>query len=168
MSLTLRSVQADDEDFLFALYCSARADEVVAWGWDDAQREAFLRMQFRAQQQHYQTLATPAERRIVCRDDRPIGWIATVQEPHALRLADIALLAAERNQGIGTALIRELLAEAARIGVPVQLQVLRHNRAVRLYQRLGFTAVDDNGVYLAMERRPEVDSSAGIAGARPV
>lgn len=155
MSITLRPAQADDEDFLFELYCDTRADEMAAWGWEAAQREAFLRMQFRAQQQHYQRLATPAERQIVSRDARPIGWIATVQEQQTLRLADIALLAAERNQGIGTALIREVLAAAARIGALVQLQVLRHNRAIRLYQRLGFTIVGDNGVYLAMEWRPD-------------
>ena len=158
MSITLRPVQADDQDFLFELYCDTRADEMAAWGWDAAQREVFLRMQFRAQQQHYQRLATPAERQIVCRDARPIGWIAIIQEQHALRLADIALLAAERNQGIGTALIREVLATAARVGAPVQLQVLRHNRAIRLYQRLGFTTIGDDGVYLAMEWRSGDDA----------
>jgi ribosomal protein S18 acetylase RimI-like enzyme len=154
MSITLRPAQADDDDFLFELYCDTRADELAAWGWEAAQREAFLRMQFRAQQQHYQMLATLAEPRIVCRDGRPIGWLVTVREQHVLRLADIALLAAERDQGIGTALIREVLVAAAEDGIAVQLQVLRNNRAIRLYQRLGFIAIDDNGVYLAMEWRP--------------
>lgn len=166
MSITLRPAQADDEGFLFDLYCDSRADDMAAWGWDAQQREAFLRMQFRAQQQHYQMLAVPAERRIVCRDGRPIGWIATVEEQHALRLADIALIATERNRGIGTALIRELLAAAARNGAPVQLQVLPHNRAVRLYQRLGFTTTDDSGVYLTMEWRPDGGSGAGAHDAR--
>jgi ribosomal protein S18 acetylase RimI-like enzyme len=162
MSITLRPIQADDEDFLFALYCSTRADEMAAWGWDEAQRAAFLRMQFRAQQQHYQVLATPAERQIVCRDGHSIGWLATVQEEYILRLADIALIAAERNQGIGTALIRQVLEAAAQTGATVQLQVLRHNRAIRLYQRLGFAVTGDNGVYLTMERRPSALSARGM------
>ena len=44
MPVTLRPLHADDELFLFALYCSTRADEIAAWGWEPAQREAFLQM----------------------------------------------------------------------------------------------------------------------------
>jgi ribosomal protein S18 acetylase RimI-like enzyme len=154
MPVTLRPARADDEPFLFALYGSTRADEMAAWGWEPAQRDAFLQMQFRAQRRQYEALPAPAEQRIICRDDRPIGWIATIDDQQALRLADIALLPEERNHGIGTALIQGLLDQAAGAGRPVQLHVLRTNRAIRLYQRLGFTIIGDDGIRLLMERRP--------------
>src|SRR5262245_24014367 len=46
MCLVLRPVAPGDEDFLFEVYVSTRADEVGAWGWDLDQQHGFLRMQF--------------------------------------------------------------------------------------------------------------------------
>ena len=48
VGVTLRPACADDEGFLLALYASTRQDEMAAWGWDAAQQEMFLRMQFLA------------------------------------------------------------------------------------------------------------------------
>jgi GNAT superfamily N-acetyltransferase len=154
MAISLRPVQASDEAFLFELYCSTREDEVAAWGWSDAQRDAFLQMQFRAQRQHYRGLAAPVSQSIVCRDLQPIGWMAVITEQDCVHLAEIALLPDERNHGIGTALISGVLGEARSRGAPVQLRVLRNNRACRLYERLGFLIMADNGIHLSMEWRP--------------
>jgi ribosomal protein S18 acetylase RimI-like enzyme len=151
MPVTLRPTDTNDEAFLFTLYCSTREEEIAAWGWSDIQRETFLRMQFQAQRRHYQTLAVPAEQSIVCCEGQPIGWIVTIHDRQTLRLAEIALLPEQRNSGIGTALIQELLTAAARTGSVVQLHVLRSNRVISLYQRLGFRAVADDGLYLQME-----------------
>ena len=38
-TVRVRPMRADDEPFLFALYCSTRADEIATWGWEPAQRE---------------------------------------------------------------------------------------------------------------------------------
>ncbi len=157
MAITLRPLGDQDQPFLFELYCDSRADEMAAWGWSDAQRQAFLEMQFRAQRRHYDALGLAAQQSIVCRDDRPIGWLAVVRDTHAVRLADIALFASERNQGIGSTVIAEIQAEAFAARQPVQLQVDRTNRAARLYYRLGFRVVDDNHVYLTMEWTPAVN-----------
>lgn len=153
-AVSLRPVQESDDAFLLELYCSTREEETAAWGWSDAQRDAFLLMQFRAQRQHYRDLGVPAAQHIVCRDLRPVGWMAVIADHHCLRLADIALLPAERNRGVGAILIGGVLDEASAKGVPVQLRVLRSNRARRLYERLGFTIVADNGLHLSMEWRP--------------
>jgi ribosomal protein S18 acetylase RimI-like enzyme len=157
MSITLRSATADDEAFLFELYCSTREEEIAAWGWNTAQREAFLRMQFQAQRRHYRMLDAPAEQMIVCHDGRPIGWIATIRSGQILRLADIALMPEQRNTGIGTALIQDLLAAAGGTNSVVQLHVLHNNRVINLYQRLGFRLVADEGMYLQMEWRPDTE-----------
>jgi ribosomal protein S18 acetylase RimI-like enzyme len=151
MPVTLRPADPSDEPFLFTLYCSTREEELASWGWNDAQREAFLRMQFNARQQHYRRLDAPAEQYIICREGRPIGWLATIHDQRALWLADIALLPHQRNNSIGTALIQDLLATAANAGTVVRLHVLHGNRAIRLYQRLGFRIIDDTGLHIEME-----------------
>jgi ribosomal protein S18 acetylase RimI-like enzyme len=157
MPVTLRPVCADDEAFLFTLYCSVRADEMAVWGWGTAQREAFLHMQFRAQRQHYQTLGVAADQCIICRDERPIGWIATINDDQTVWLADIALLPEQRNSGIGTALIGDMLAAATKAGRVVQLHVLHSNRALGLYQRLGFRIIADDGLHYHMEWRSSAE-----------
>jgi GNAT superfamily N-acetyltransferase len=79
----------------------------------------------------------------------PLGWTAAQQE------AILRLLAAYRQAGIGTAILQDLLAEAARAGMPFRLHVTKLNPARRLYERLGFTTLVDNGVYLFMEWSPD-------------
>lgn len=149
--------RAEDEGFLFELYADTRQDEMDAWGWGPAPRDAFLRMQFTARQRAYAEQYPQAEGRIVLRAGRPIGRTLVDRAAAEIRLVDIALLAGQRNTGIGTVLLNDLLAEAVASERPVRLDVLKASRAVRLYERLGFALTGDSGVYLTMEwrRRPE-------------
>jgi GNAT superfamily N-acetyltransferase len=157
--LTLRPAQPDDEPFLYRLYCSTRQDEMDAWGWGAAQREAFLQLQFRAQRRHYETQATPADHQVICQDGSPIGQMIVIRKAEEILLADIALLPSHRNAGIGTSLIKGVLSEAAQAGKPVLLHVLIGSPAQRLYERLGFASIGNNGLHILMERKPAVGIS---------
>ncbi|HEX5502328.1 MAG TPA: GNAT family N-acetyltransferase [Thermomicrobiales bacterium] len=161
MSVTLRPARPDDGAFLRALYAATRADELAAWGWDAARRDAFLAMQFQAQRRHYEAAWPHAEHRIVCLAGRPIGRLLVAREPGEIRLVDIALLPECRGAGIGAGLIGGLLDEGARAGLPVRLHVARENRARRLYERLGFVVVSgDHEPYLLMERPAPLSSAS--------
>jgi GNAT superfamily N-acetyltransferase len=100
--------------------------------------------------EHYQD----AEFLIILKGRQPIGrlYIDRMADEH--RLMDIALLPAYRGQGIGGALIGAVLAEAATAGKPVRLHVEKFNRVRAFYVRLGFTLVEDRGVYDFMEWWP--------------
>lgn len=152
MSFDLRPCSPDDQGFLFRLYCDTRADELSSFGWTEAQQEAFLRMQFNAQQSWYATAYAGADHKIILAEGRPVGRILVFREPGANRLVDIALLSEFRGQGIGTQLLRDLLDKSAEQGLPVRLQVLKSNRAQNLYQRLGFVETGDDGMYYQMEK----------------
>jgi ribosomal protein S18 acetylase RimI-like enzyme len=155
VSVTLRAARADDESFLLALYGSTRQDEMAAWGWDAAQQEMFLRMQFLALQQRYAAEREHSEHRIILRDGVPVGRILVIRSADEIRLADIALLPEHRRSGIGSALIGDLQEEAARTGLPVRLHVTRDNRAAQLYERLGFVVCGDTGSHFKMEWLPQ-------------
>jgi ribosomal protein S18 acetylase RimI-like enzyme len=149
--MSLRAATPDDNDFLLAVFASTRGDELAGLAWDPKQAEAFIRMQCSAQQQNYRASYPAAENKIIFIGDRRIGRMLVERSAGALLLVDIAVLPEYRNAGIGTALLQGLLSEAAGAAKPVRLHVLNHNPAVRLYERLGFSRVADDGVYLEMQ-----------------
>lgn len=150
-SVSLRAATPADNDFLLAVFAGTRSDELAGLAWDPKQSQDFIRMQFSAQQQHYSDSYPAAENNIILDADRRIGRMLVERSADAFLLVDIAVLPEHRNTGIGTALLRGLLSEAAGAAKPVRLHVLSYNRAVRLYERLGFTRVADDGVYLEMK-----------------
>ena len=62
-----------------------------------------------------------------------------------LFLANVYLLPEFQNRGVGSMVVRGLMAEARDLGVPLTLNVLRNNPdARRLYERLGLHMVGEN------------------------
>ena len=71
-----------------------------------------------------------------------------------LLLIDIALSPEYRGLGVGIDLLENLLAEANAASKPVRLHVETSNRAFALYQRLGFTPLQVQGIRRLMEWSP--------------
>ena len=155
--VTLRSVCADDEAFLLQVYTSTRLDELASAAWDEAQREAFLRLQFAAQQRHYETHFPEADHQLILLGDRPIGRLYVARNTDEVRILDIALLPEHRSSGVGSSIIKEILAEAAKAEKPVRIYVESFNPSLRLFERLGFSPVQDIGTHLLMEWRSPVN-----------
>lgn len=152
MPVSLRPVQADDEGFLYDLYAATRAGELAQWGWDAAQQDAFLRLQFRAHEQHYARALPHADQQIVVRDGASVGRLIVARNDRDIVLADIALLPAARNAGLGTRLIAAVLTEAAATARPVRLHVAIGNPALRLYRRMGFVVLAETATHYFMEK----------------
>jgi ribosomal protein S18 acetylase RimI-like enzyme len=151
-TVQLRPERLDDRQFLFDLYASTRAGELDRTGWDEAKKHAFLQMQFEAQHTHYSTYFSDASFDVVEVDGRPIGRLYVYRRPTEVTIMDITLLPDRRNAGIGTALLRSILDEAGSSGAVVTLHVERWNPAKRLYDRLGFVEVSDDGLHVTMRR----------------
>lgn len=126
--------------------------DLVSWG--PGERDAFIDQQFEAQERDYRGRYPPEAFLVVERGGTAIGRLYRWAGATDLNLIDIALLPEFRNQGIGTALIRVLMAEADADGVAMTLYVERFNPALRLYARLGFQLVEDQGIYLSLRRPP--------------
>jgi ribosomal protein S18 acetylase RimI-like enzyme len=136
------------------VYASTRAEELAVVPWDDAQKEAFLRSQFEAQDAWYREHYADASFDVILVDGQPAGRLYVLRRDAEIRIVDIALLPEYRGNGIGTTLLRDLLAEADAAGKRVTIHVERFNPALRLYERLGFCIAEDKGVYLFLERPP--------------
>ncbi len=163
IAVTLRPIAADDEAFLYELYASTREEELSVVTWDAAMKEQFLRMQFHAQQTHYQGYYPNGEHQLILLDGQPIGRMYVAPMEQELRLLDIALLPEHRNRGIGTAMMQALMEEASRVAKPIRLHVYEYDpKALRFYARLGFVQIGKTGLHLFMEWPPQQPSVDGV------
>ena len=153
-AVTFRPIRDEDQEFLYRVYAGTRGEEMAMAPWTAAEKEKFLRMQFAAQHAHYQEHCAGASFEIVILDGEPIGRLYLERGEDEHRIVDIALLTEWRGKGIGGRIMRDCLAEAAAAGKPVRIHVLNHNRAMHLYNRLGFKKIGDTGVYALMEWTP--------------
>lgn len=150
----LRPVQDDDAELVFAIYASTREEELAQVPWGHAEKEAFLRMQFAAQDRHYRQTFPNASHDLIISGSDVLGRLYVDRAPDAVLVVDIALLPQARGRGIGTMLLQRVLDQAAAADKPVRIHVEQFNPARRLYERLGFRVIEDQGVYLLMERLP--------------
>ena len=154
MATVLRPVRAGDEPFLLSVYASTREVELARVPWSDEEKLAFVTQQFEAQTAHYAQHYTGMSSDVVLVDGTPAGRLLVARWAEEIRIVDIALLAAHRGHGAGTALLEGLMDEARRAGKRLSIHVERQNPALRLYERLGFRPAADAGVYLRMEWDP--------------
>jgi N-acetylglutamate synthase-like GNAT family acetyltransferase len=142
--ISFRPVGPEDSAFLFELYASTRREELVRNGWSPAQQAEFLKLQFAARQSHYQDRYPNATFQLILREGKPAGCFHIDRRPEEIYVVDLALLPHYRD-GTGRTVLRGLLAEAARAGLPVMGHVEILNPALRLFQRLGFVIVEGAG-----------------------
>jgi ribosomal protein S18 acetylase RimI-like enzyme len=150
-SLRLRPITPADESFLARVYASTRWDELAVTGWSEGQKADFCRRQFDAQSAYYTANYPEASFQIIERDGWPIGRLYVARWDKEIRIVDITLLPEARGWGVGTKFLRDLQEESRAAGKSLTIHVERFNRALRLYQRLGFKQIEDKGVYLLME-----------------
>ncbi len=148
----LRPAGPGDAELLYRIYASTRQDELAVVPWDAAQKEAFLRMQFAAQDRYYHANFPAARYDLVVSGDQVLGRLYVDRGEAAWLVIDLALLPEHRGQGLGTRLLGDVLAGAA--ATPVRIHVEQFNPARRLYHRLGFRQLADEGVYLLLEWKP--------------
>jgi ribosomal protein S18 acetylase RimI-like enzyme len=151
--VTLRPVVAADEPLLFEIYASTRAEEMAMVPWPREQQEAFVRMQFAAQQEHYPKLHPDADHDIIMLNGRPVGRLYVARTKDYIEIMDITLLPQDRNLGVGTGLIESLMEESS-ASRPLRIYVETFNSSLRLFERLGFRAVEEEGIYRLMEWVP--------------
>ena len=137
MGFTLRQATLDDRDFLYDLGPATMREYVEqTWGaWNDALYD-----------EQFEATFNLALDQIIMIDGQKAGTVRVEHFPDCDYIGRIYILPTYQNQGIGTAIIQELIAKSHQQGRPLELRVLKSNpRAQQLYERLGFR------VYVSIE-----------------
>ncbi|PPE64187.1 GNAT family N-acetyltransferase [Pectobacterium brasiliense] len=91
---------------------------------------------------------------IVLMGSERIGLFKRYKGANGWTIIQIQIFPAYQGQGIAAWLLHTFLRQADEANVPVTLSVLNGNRAITLYQRVGFKIVDNDDIALKMKRRP--------------
>jgi ribosomal protein S18 acetylase RimI-like enzyme len=141
---------ADKEEFLLSLYRSTR-DDLAAMLAESGVLDSLISMQFRAREQQFRDSFPASKDFVILFEERPVGRVFVDQTDATIYLIDLAIFPESRSLGIGGRVIEYFAARAGRLG----LQVLKHSRAKRLYDRLGFSVIAESDLYYEMEMRRE-------------
>jgi ribosomal protein S18 acetylase RimI-like enzyme len=153
-AVALRPAADADDELLARVYASTREEELAPVPFSPEEKARFLEQQFAAQSTHYARHYADASFDVVLVDGVPAGRLIVARRERESIVVDIALLPEHRSRGVGTRLLRPILADADQRGATVTVHAERFNRALHLYRRLGFAPVADDGVYLTLERPP--------------
>jgi ribosomal protein S18 acetylase RimI-like enzyme len=150
-SLGLRHASAADAPFLRWLFGQTRADELAMVPWLPDMVDRFLDDQFALQHRHYVNHFAAAHFLILELANQSIGRLYVDKSDLGYHIIDISIAAAQQGKGLGSELIAHLQGLGRRENQNVWLHVNAHNVAARrLYERLGFRILSEEGAYLAM------------------
>ena len=125
---SLRPARPGDDEFALGMYLVITRGFLSSHsGWNDDLITERFRKGY-----------DPSQVQIVCADGMDVGWMQVSESDDGLHLDQIHLIEAYRHRGIGTRLVRDLLARARHKRESVRLNVMRGNSAIEFYRRLGF------------------------------
>ncbi len=143
MEPSLKPATPKDSEFICRVKKAALREYVQrTWGWDDPFQRAFHAEHF-----------NPAAIRIISWRNAAVGWVEVERDSDEMRVAGLYVLPQYQNCAVGTAVMKQVLAEASSLELPVTLQVLKVNpRAKALYESLGFATEGETDTHDLMRR----------------
>ena len=160
--IQLRPVEEKDAAFIEAVYRTTREAELNLTNWSEYQKSAFINMQSTAQLADYKTKFPGARFQVIIYNKKDAGRFFTCETENEIRLLDITILPEFTGKGIGTDLLQRLIQRSNKVQKKISLHVIVSNPALKLYQRLGFVHIKNEGLRYYMERPPEISSNHSL------
>lgn len=132
----------EDEAWLEGLRRRAYADlSDATWGgWDEARHR-----------RHFSDSMREGHISIIQVDGTRVGMIQLLVKGDALEVREIQIEPRHQGQGIGTGVLLDVISNASAQGHDVRLSVgLKNEKAIRLYERLGFACVGQSKTHYHM------------------
>lgn len=139
-TITLRPITPSDLDFAWNLYRQSMKPLT----------EALMEWVDERQKQVVEGDVLGGEASIIVRNGHDLGWLHVRETIDALELCQLYVAPEVQNRGIGTVIVERLIGEARRKGKDLNLEVVKNNRARRLYERLGFVPAGESEYKLRM------------------
>jgi ribosomal protein S18 acetylase RimI-like enzyme len=144
---TLRTITEQDYDFIYQVKKDAyiKYVEINFGEWNDELQKEF----FKAFMERFKEGA-----RIITFQGKDIGFYNDSETEYTYEIGNICILPEYQNQGIGTVILQDIMAEHA--DKEIHLQYFKQNPVGRLYERLGFERVGETPYHYQMRKETEV------------
>jgi GNAT superfamily N-acetyltransferase len=139
----LRKAFIEDIDFIFRLRLLTMKDDFErTFGWNDDEQ--------------YKRAADEIEQaQMIILGNDPVGVVKILTKDSEFHLHQMQILPEHQGKGIGTAIVSDLLQRAGQLNLPVTLFVLKGSRAKNLYDRMGFSVIEETAGNFKMSRCPD-------------
>jgi RimJ/RimL family protein N-acetyltransferase len=150
LTVSRRPARPGDIPLLRSLFADAHIELMVL---PSDTRFVLIDMQFRAQRRQHSAQFPTAHHDILVVDGVEVGRVLVDRSAGSVRIVDLSIALGRRREGIATAVLAEIMDDAAAAGQPVGLTIWAGNTAARaLCERAGLHVTDDEAGYLTMER----------------
>lgn len=134
MNITLRPATAADRQFVEDVFFETYRwvlEEMFGWeGGDESDK--------------FEEFYSESDTQIILVDDQPAGFLSLLRRRMHMDIQCLFLRPQFQNRGIGTHLLRGIIAQAAVDGIILTIGTHRINSAKRLYERLGFVVTRES------------------------
>lgn len=155
LPITYHPAREGDTGFIFEVFRSNYEHMLPYLPLEEDQLEAFLYQQFQAQSADYRTRFPGASHWLIRANRQLVGRIYIDRREAEIRILDITIHPRFRNQGIGTYVLIELIQESIERQKPIRIMIEHHNRSIQLFERLGFSIVENDGMFFVLEKQPD-------------
>jgi len=132
-AVSFRPATDDDKPFLLALRLATMAPHYARQGITLGEAEERQRAE-----SHLGSAV------IIEADGRPVGVVKVVQDGTTWTIDQFQVAPSHQRRGLGTLVLRAVIADARRAGALLRLSVLRQNPAAGLYARMGFRTLAES------------------------
>src|SRR5215469_5206130 len=141
-AITTRLADERDRPFILNCFLHAMRPSLEAWRghWDEPRERA-----------RFDGMLDIERTTIVDVNEVDVGFVMLVESPVILQLHTIAIAPEHQHRGIGSDIVRDVINMGRQTNREVTLSVLRVNEdALRFYERLGFSVVEEAGEFRHM------------------
>jgi len=143
-NVMVRPATTDDIEFMVHLFLQIRY-QLSPLG-DGVDVDAIVNGTRTATREQVQGHVANSVTNVIEYDDRRVGRLRVVRADGQIAIAGLQILPGFQRRGVGTAVINNLIEEAAATSMPVLLEVEKDNpEAESLYTRLGFERYGETG-----------------------
>lgn len=142
-NISLRAARPEDNAFLYSTAKAASGQYVIqTYGeWDDAD-----------QQRRFAARIGKEFDQIIQLSGVPVGCLSVKWESDHVYIVRIYLDPKVQGLGIGSYLVKDVLARAKALHLPVRLRVFKVNPALKFWRRHGFAIVSETETHWSMEK----------------
>jgi ribosomal protein S18 acetylase RimI-like enzyme len=145
ITFIIRQSNAEDATLFYRVIEQTMREFIIAtWGrWNESRV---------LQESHEDSISPNAQ--VIQIGDVAVGVFLVERFATHIQLEQIYLLPEYQRLGIGSALIKSLIAESSQSQLPIRLRVMVINPAKKFYEKIGFLVTEVTSEFFLMEKVP--------------